>query len=156
MAQKPTIVCLVMLSACLACVPFPASGQELTTHPTPPRTSYNARATESIEQGDPASALLWIAAALDENDRDVMLRYRAGNLMRQAPVLLHVLTHEKSVNVVQFSPDGRWILTAGDDHAAQLWDRAAGKAAAPPLQHTGSVLYACFNTDGKYVGRTHR
>ncbi|HEY4287961.1 MAG TPA: hypothetical protein VGN00_12740 [Puia sp.] len=50
-----------------------------------------------------------------------------------------------------FSPDGTKIVTAGDDSAAQLWDRATLKSIGPPLHHHGPVSGAGFSPDGHLV-----
>jgi WD40 repeat protein len=34
-----------------------------------------------------------------------------------------------------FDPTGRYVLTAGDDHTARLWDLATEPLAGPPFQH---------------------
>jgi len=61
-----------------------------------------------------------------------------------SPPLLH-----EGLRVVAFSPDGRCVLTAGDDGAARLWDARTGQSLAPPLRHGGKILDAHFSPDGQ-------
>jgi tetratricopeptide (TPR) repeat protein len=50
----------------------------------------------------------------------------------------------------QLSPDGRRVVTAGDDPSAWLWDADTGERLTE-LKHSGAVLHAEFSPDGKYV-----
>jgi WD40 repeat protein/tRNA A-37 threonylcarbamoyl transferase component Bud32 len=53
------------------------------------------------------------------------------------------------VGVVEFSPDGRTIATAGGDYAA-LWDAATHRPLGAPLDHTPGMLWGmAFFPDGK-------
>ncbi len=57
--------------------------------------------------------------------------------------------HTQAVLRAEFSPDGKRVLTAGEDNRAILWDAATG---APILQlqgHTAAVTSVCFSIDGK-------
>jgi WD40 repeat protein len=49
-----------------------------------------------------------------------------------------------------FSPDGEWIVTAGGDHLARLWDVPTGQAITAIKGHDGAVIAAKF-IDGKTV-----
>jgi WD40 repeat protein len=50
-----------------------------------------------------------------------------------------------------FSPDGRTVLTGGEDGTARLWDAETGAARGEPLRHNGPVLSMAFSRDGKTV-----
>ena len=53
--------------------------------------------------------------------------------------------------LVLASPDGRLVLTAGDDPAARLWDAETGTPAGILEAHAGPVRSAAFRPDGTVV-----
>jgi WD40 repeat protein/serine/threonine protein kinase len=50
-----------------------------------------------------------------------------------------------------FSPNGRFIVTASFDGTAQLWDLVKNKGMRSPLPHLGAVRYAEFSRDSGKV-----
>ncbi len=50
-----------------------------------------------------------------------------------------------------FSPDGKSVLTGGEDGTARLWDTETGRARGEPLRHEGPVLSMDFSPDGKII-----
>jgi len=63
---------------------------------------------------------------------------------------LVVQTGHMSVHSASFSPDGRLIVTAGEN-AAILWDRESGAELRVFLGHTEAVKSAVFSPSGKLV-----
>jgi WD40 repeat protein/serine/threonine protein kinase len=61
------------------------------------------------------------------------------------------LKHDGRVNSVQFSPDGKRLLTASHDFTARIWDVASGHLLSEPLSHRDRVNYAEFSQDGRWV-----
>ena len=55
------------------------------------------------------------------------------------------------MNRAAFSPDGRRIVTASEDHTARVWDTATGEPISPPMKHEGAVWHAAFSPDGRRV-----
>jgi WD40 repeat protein len=55
--------------------------------------------------------------------------------------------HTKQVYAVEFSPDGRWLVSCSTDGTARLWDAESFELAAV-LTHGGNVYDASFNPDG--------
>jgi Flp pilus assembly protein TadD len=51
----------------------------------------------------------------------------------------------------EFSPNGRYIVTASSNHTARVWDAATGQAVSPPLRHRDLVWNARFSPDGRRV-----
>ena len=64
------------------------------------------------------------------------------------PILLR---HASPVNSVAYSPDGKRVVTAGDDNTARIWDSTTGALLTQPLWHQGSVNSASFSPDGSRV-----
>jgi serine/threonine protein kinase/WD40 repeat protein len=59
--------------------------------------------------------------------------------------------HKPVARRVAFSPDGSCLVTALDDHAAQIWDAATGTRLAGPLRHRGTLFYGAFSSDGRHL-----
>jgi hypothetical protein len=108
-----------------------------------------------LDGGDWFGALPWLVEALkvDPPDahRERMHRLRLGTILEQCPRLLQVLPHEGEVHHVEFSPDGRFLLTSCYDRAARIWEVGSGRLAVPPLRHEGQVNFAFFSADGSRI-----
>src|SRR5262249_56405775 len=67
----------------------------------------------------------------------------------QTQELAHELTgHDGAVTAVAYSPDGRWLVSGGDDRTLRVWDAATGAAAAVHELDT-QVKALCFAPDGR-------
>jgi WD40 repeat protein len=64
------------------------------------------------------------------------------------------MQHEGAVTSAQFSPDGRWVVTASKDYTARVWDATTGRAVGEPMKHGGVVHSAQFSPDGRRVVTT--
>jgi WD40 repeat protein/serine/threonine protein kinase len=61
------------------------------------------------------------------------------------------LRHDDGVLRVNFSRDGRRLVTASEDDTARVWDARTGKPLTPALRHQGQVLGASFNPNANWV-----
>ncbi len=59
--------------------------------------------------------------------------------------------HDASVEVVHFTPDGRYFLTASQDKTAKVWNTATRKPLGKPFSHQGLVSAAVFSPEGTQV-----
>jgi len=120
------------------------------------------RGTSLCEQGDVGRGMLWMARSLElipgEEEDDQLqwaIRVKLANWGRSLASLDQVLSHEDWVNAVQFSPDGKLVLTGSGryygegHHAAQLWDPATGRPAGELLWRPPyAVMGVAFSPDG--------
>ncbi|MFE1028338.1 trypsin-like peptidase domain-containing protein [Streptomyces sp. NPDC058818] len=56
--------------------------------------------------------------------------------------------HTDEVNSVSFTPDGKTLVSGGDDSTARLWDVAGRRQSASLDGHSGQVHNAVFSPDG--------
>jgi hypothetical protein len=64
------------------------------------------------------------------------------------PVSYPLRAHTDSVQAVAFSPDGKTLVTASNDHTARLWDVASRTQRGKPFQHPDGVNAAVVTPDG--------
>ena len=67
--------------------------------------------------------------------------------------LLPDLDHRDGVQSAEFSPDGRFILTASGDGTARLWlaENLAASGRQPLLRQGSRLTRACFSPDGRRI-----
>jgi WD40 repeat protein len=58
--------------------------------------------------------------------------------------LVRVLPHEAAIHSLAFSPDGKTLVTAGEDKTARIWETATGKLLRA-LGHPAPVWSVAFN-----------
>ena len=64
---------------------------------------------------------------------------------------LRLAGHAARVTSAAFSPDGRLIVTAGDDGPARVWDAITGQEVRQLAGDGDSVLSATFSPDGRLI-----
>jgi tRNA A-37 threonylcarbamoyl transferase component Bud32/putative hemolysin len=62
--------------------------------------------------------------------------------------------HTSGVSRVCFSPDGRRLATASDDHTVKVWDAQTGQELLTLQGHTGGVTSVCWSPDGRRLAST--
>jgi WD40 repeat protein/Flp pilus assembly protein TadD len=82
-------------------------------------------------------------------------RIRYAHALAAYPRLLEVLKHEAQVNMVEFSQDGRYFLSAAGDEEGkrglvQVWKTTTGQLVRS-WKHAASVSRAAFSPDGGRV-----
>jgi WD40 repeat protein len=66
--------------------------------------------------------------------------------------LLHRLTgHRSLVTDAEFSPDGRLLVTASDDHDGRVWDVGSGRLLHVLRGHFFPVRSASFSARGRWI-----
>jgi WD40 repeat protein len=61
------------------------------------------------------------------------------------------MQHFDSVEGVNYSPDGRRLVSVGQDNTARVWDAATGESITPPLKHASHVRWAGFSADSRMI-----
>lgn len=61
------------------------------------------------------------------------------------------LGHAAAIRSIEFSPDGRFLLTSSDDSTAKLWEIASGREVRMFSGHAFGIYSAAFSPDGKLV-----
>jgi WD40 repeat protein len=59
--------------------------------------------------------------------------------------------HSGPVEGIAFSPNGKYVLTGGDDQTARLWDVQTGAELRRFSGHSDMVHSVAFSPDGKYI-----
>ena len=65
-------------------------------------------------------------------------------------VLHEMHGHQDTVTCLAYSPDGRWLVTGGDDRTVRLWDATRGEQAAA-WELDNPVRALAFTPDGRQV-----
>jgi WD40 repeat protein len=84
----------------------------------------------------------------EEDLRGFEWYYLCGLCRGRAETLRTLRGHTGDVYCAQFSPDGKILATAGQDHTIRLWDLATGKVRALLRGHEADVNWAAFSPDG--------
>ena len=59
-------------------------------------------------------------------------------------------------SVLSYSPDGRYLASAGESGAVTFWDTLSGRVAARPVNHGESVRDLAFSPDGSQLATADR
>ena len=70
-------------------------------------------------------------------------------LVKSGQALL-TLPHPNVRNAV-FSPDGKWVATAGRDRIVRMWNAATGTRTVPDLEHSNAVAHVSFSPNGQHL-----
>jgi WD40 repeat protein/uncharacterized caspase-like protein len=69
----------------------------------------------------------------------------------QQPELVLPIGHTSKVNLAQFSPDNKYVLTGGEDKIVNVWETFSGKKIRSLGGNNADISYAFFSNDGKYI-----
>ena len=165
---RKAIRCLRMRSAGLApfaCATAHVSRRSLSLptasgSPAAVRTGGSPSGTSS-----PASSCgispAWAAGSAPSPFRRTAISWRRP-AARQSPVIvlwnaatgakLHQLKgHQKDIDTLAFSPDGKLLASGGADRTVHFWDPTTGKQRGITAVQSGAVHQVAFSPDGKWL-----
>uniref|UniRef100_A0A7S2VP14 NLE domain-containing protein n=1 Tax=Zooxanthella nutricula TaxID=1333877 RepID=A0A7S2VP14_9DINO len=71
--------------------------------------------------------------------------------LEQRTSLCRMTGHQKVVNQVAFSPDGRWFASASFDKSVRLWDGRTGRYVHAFRGHVGDVYQLAWSADSRML-----
>ena len=104
-------------------------------------------ATDLLHDGDEIGAI----TLLSESGHT---HARATALMVPTPAATYrygIYGHRGAIRAAAFSPDGRQLVTAGDDMVLRLWDAHTGKPVAEYRGHENRVTAVQFSANGRLL-----
>jgi eukaryotic-like serine/threonine-protein kinase len=110
-------------------------------------------ANRLIEAGNGSDALAYLSRILSADPGNGAALTRLAMLLTYHSWMIPTLSlkHKGWVLCVQFSPDGKRIVTASADSTARMWDAQTGLPLGGTLQHAATVNSAQFSSDGKRI-----
>lgn len=106
------------------------------------------------EKTEHGNALLAFARGLEilpaeHVDLERVFRLNMGASEPRAHRLHGLYPHGDTIHMVIFSPDGKSLITAGNDSKARIWDRATG--GVKELNHSDRVWFVAITRDGNTI-----
>ncbi len=104
-------------------------------------------------EDDPNEALAYLDRILSMNPSNAAALVRLASLLSYHSWMIPtiIVTQSNWIRSVQFSPDGKYFLTASFDGTARVWNATSGEPVTPLLNHGGPIESAQFSPDGKQV-----
>ena len=111
----------------------------------------NAR--EKLQRGEAPIAFAYLARSLVYDSSNPAIAGEAIAALNEwmYPAPIELFEHRDQVNTVQFSPNGKWIVTSSNDKTAGVWDIESGRAIAILRGHEKAILDAEWSPDGERV-----
>ncbi len=109
-----------------------------------------AAISSSQMETDPELSLLLAIEAVNRSETE-----QARDVLRESLLQCHIVSvlkgHEGIVESVDYSSDGRWVVTGSADRTARLWDAVTGKPGPVLRGHPDRIRSVAFSPDCKRV-----
>jgi eukaryotic-like serine/threonine-protein kinase len=104
----------------------------------------------ALAAGQPRRAAVYLAESLKREPNDPALRMLLSEALRPvAATRIELIGHTQDVVSVAYSPDGRWLLSGGDDGSVRLWRATDGQLERVLGSHTRGIDHVIFSADGR-------
>jgi neurobeachin-like protein/WD40 domain-containing protein len=108
------------------------------------------QAEQAMKQKNYDSAARLAARAEKESPNQLQTEEFLQKILVDYGGELRVFTgHDGPVRTVAYSPDGKFLLSGGDDQTLELWDASSGKELRMFTGHSGAVTSVAFSPDGR-------
>ncbi|KAJ0963968.1 hypothetical protein J5N97_029090 [Dioscorea zingiberensis] len=71
--------------------------------------------------------------------------HRKFGISEEKDAFIRIKGHTRGVNAIRFTPDGRWVVSGGEDNSLKLWDLTAGKLLHDFKYHEGQIQCIDFH-----------
>ncbi|MBI2947187.1 MAG: protein kinase, partial [Verrucomicrobia bacterium] len=112
------------------------------------------RAEDLFRAGDSSSGLAYLARVLRKHPGNRIAAERLLSALSHRSFALPALQpiqHEAPVTDADFSPDGRLLVTSGQDGTLKLWEARTGEVIFSRQVHTSAIHSVRFSPDGRKV-----
>jgi WD40 repeat protein len=113
-------------------------------------TAHNATAKPAVPPTAPGPLPAPSAAASPASAAAPGSTAGAGGGAAAATFGSIILRHEERIQSLVFSPDGKWLATAGSNGLLKLWDGRSGELKARLSGHYGSIFGLDFAADSQH------
>jgi WD40 repeat protein len=113
-----------------------------------------SRAHLLIDSGETQEALANLARAIELNPANRVAAARTIALITQRNYpyrLTKFEGHKDQARSCRFSSDGRYLVSAGHDRTAKIWDTRTGLLHGKPMVQRGKINSAVFSPDNRFV-----
>jgi WD40 repeat protein len=144
-----TVLVLAALGASLATVREAGLRREAETST---RSLLEVQGRTELAAGRPRRAAVYFAEALKRAPGDAALRMLLEQSVRAlAAKQFELAGMQRDVVTVDWSPDGKWLATGGDDEWTRLWNAETGALAKAVTQHARGLDDVSFSRDSRFV-----